>query len=255
MSLNNTQKLENSQTNSGVFYTQKLAGETLAVFLDRFRKENDIDESTPVTYAGRLDPMALGEMMVLVGEDCKRKDEFLGFDKTYDFEVLFGVQTDTFDMLGLVTNFESYFPAQEDINKKVLEIKNTTEFQYPPYSSKPVGGVPLFSHARSGTLPEKLPTIKGFVKKILFKGFKETTFEEAIKEKLEIIKKIEGDFRQQEILTGWQNFIKDHGGEKCLIGEFEATVSSGVYIRTLATILGGLAYSIRRIRIVKPGVK
>jgi tRNA pseudouridine(55) synthase len=264
MSLNNTQNLQNSQSGSepckeyllpdqtkeGVFRLDKKAGETLATFVERFRKENDIEQNTPITYAGRLDPMALGEMLVLAGEDCKRKDEFLGLDKTYEFEVLFGLKTDTFDMLGLVTNFESLFPKEQQIKILLEKIKLTTEFPYPPYSSKPVGGIPLFSHARSGTLPKEMPVVEGSVKEIVWKGFRETTLEEAIKEKIEIIKKVEGDFRQEEILKGWQDFIKEHGQEKCLIGIFEATVSSGVYIRTLATILGGVAYKIDRKKII-----
>lgn len=235
---------------SGVFRLDKNSGETLATFVERFRKENDIEQNIPVTYAGRLDPMALGEMIVLVGEDCKRKDEFLGLDKTYEFEVLFGVKTDTFDMLGLITDYESYTPTKEEIFAKIEIIKNTKEFAYPPYSSKPVNGLPLFMHAKAGTLPKEMPKMYGEIHSIVLQNTRIVKIEEVVEKSLEIIKKVEGDFRQEEISNGWQDFIKEHGQEKCLIGIFEATVSSGVYIRTLATILGGVAYKIDRKKII-----
>ena len=263
MSLNNTQNLQNSQSGSepckqdllpdqpdiGVFRLNKKSGETLAIFVERFRKEYDVAQDVSVTYAGRLDPMAEGEMIVLVGEDCKRKEEFLGLDKTYEFEVFFGLSTDTFDMLGIITDYKSYTPTKEEIFEKIEVIKNIKEFTYPPYSSKPVDGVPLFSHARAGTLPEVLPKMEGEIKSLVLKGLREATFAEAIKQKIEIIKMIEGDFRQEEILSGWEKFVSRHGKEKCLIGEFEASVTSGVYIRTLATMFGGVAYGIKRVRV------
>ena len=34
-------------------------------------------EERPMTYAGRLDPMAQGLLLCLVGEECKNKDQYL----------------------------------------------------------------------------------------------------------------------------------------------------------------------------------
>ena len=257
MSQYHTEENENSQSISGliaqagVFSVYKNSGETLAMLVRRFRSEQNISEETPITYAGRLDPMAEGLVILLVGEMCKFKDEYLGFDKTYEFEVLFGVSTDTFDMLGLISDHKEVSITETEILEKLEIIKKIQGFSYPPYSSKPVDGVPLFSHARAGTLPEEMPTMKGQIKNLVLKSFKETNLKEALEEKIEILKTVVGDFRQEEILKGWESFLKESGSKKCFLARFEATVTSGVYIRTIATMFGvpTLAYNINRIKI------
>ena len=80
----------------------KNLGETPLACLEKMRLEHGIGAEIPMTYAGRLDPMAEGVMILLVGEECKNKEQYLGLDKTYGFEVLVGFQTDTYDLLGLV---------------------------------------------------------------------------------------------------------------------------------------------------------
>ncbi len=251
MSLHHTEKQAVSQLEEGLFLIYKEAGETPASLVKRFRLEQNISESIPVTYAGRLDPMAQGLVLLLAGPSCKRKDEFLGLDKTYEFEVLFGVATDSFDMLGLITNTEEYLPTEKEILESLEKIKNTKNFPYPPFSSKPVGGKQLFVHAKEGTLPKEMPTLQGEVHSIVLQNTRIISVEEVIKEKIEIIKKVEGDFRQKETIDGWQKFLENNKDKKCLIATFETTVSSGVYIRTLATMFGGpaLAYSIKRLKV------
>ena len=56
----------------------KNMGETPLECLERMRKEHRISDDIPMTYAGRLDPMAEGLMVVLVGEECKNKEKYLG---------------------------------------------------------------------------------------------------------------------------------------------------------------------------------
>ncbi len=233
----------------GIFPIYKKAGETLAELILRFRQEQSLSGDLPITYAGRLDPMADGLVLLLTGEMCKQKDNFLGLDKTYVFEVLFGVSTDTFDMLGIVTESSEYIPTEEQIKSSIEKIKNTKEFPYPPFSSKPVNGKPLFVHAKEGTLPKQMPTIKGVVDSSILQNTRVIRMEDAVREKIEIVKKVQGDFRQKEIIDSWNKILEKYPNRKCLIATFEATVSSGIYIRTLANIFGGLAYSIKRVRI------
>jgi tRNA pseudouridine(55) synthase len=253
----NTQKHAQSQDKEGVFTIYKAPGETLAMLVERFRSEQSLDPKVPITYAGRLDPMADGLVLLLVGETCKEKDSFLGLDKTYTFEVLFGVSADTFDMLGLIDETKESIPIEEEIKTALLEIKNKTLFSYPPFSSKPVDGTPLFMHAKAGTLPDELPKIKGEIKSILFKNVRTENFKDVVEKSIEIINTVEGDFRQKEIVEGWIKFLGESKNEKCVIATCEATVSSGVYIRSIAVELGktldtpALAYSITRTSIGK----
>lgn len=252
MSQHHTEKKPNSQSEEGVFPIYKKAGETLAELVIRFRREQDIDDAVPVTYAGRLDPMAEGLVVLLTGEMCKQKEEYIGLDKTYVFEVLFGVATDTFDMLGLISGTKETMPTREQIEKVIEDVQKVKTFSYPPYSSKPVDGVPLFIHAKSGTLPRVLPTMEGEIKSLVFKDMRIVSFSKAVEEKVEVIKGVAGEFRQEEIIQGWQDFLKENKNKECVVATLEASVSSGVYIRTIATLLGealgghALAYSIKR---------
>lgn len=255
MSPHHTQKEPYSQDESRVFPIYKHAGETLAVLVERFRKEQALGENVPITYAGRLDPMADGLVLLLTGEACKDKDSYLGLDKTYTFEVLFGVSTDTFDMLGLITDTKDAKPTEAEIQEAINVVSQRTSFSYPPFSSKPVGGIPLFEHAKAGTLPDVMPSIKGEIKSLILKEYKVVTFGEAVNKSLEIVRKVEGDFRQKEIVEGWQNFLKDMENEKCVLVTLETSVSSGVYVRSIAVSIGeslgvpSLAYSITRTKV------
>ena len=85
-----------------------------------------------MTYAGRLDPMASGVLLVLAGEETKNKDKYLGLDKEYDFEILFGFATDTYDILGKVIKARNLIAKKEDlekiIQKELKPIKRRTNF-------------------------------------------------------------------------------------------------------------------------------
>ena len=51
----------------------KNRGETPLECINRFKKENPEYQKEKMTYAGRLDPLAEGLLLVLVGEECKNK--------------------------------------------------------------------------------------------------------------------------------------------------------------------------------------
>lgn len=244
--------MPNSQSLSGVFPIYKKAGETLASLVARFRNEQSLSDGMPITYAGRLDPMASGLVLLLVGETCKQKDAFLGLDKTYIFEVLFGVSTDSFDMLGLITDTGKYLPTEKEILESLEKIKDTKSFFYPPFSSKPVDGKPLFTHAKAGTLPDTLPTLEGKIHTSILQNTAIRLVKELVGNSIEIMQKVEGDFRQEEIIIGWEKFLENNKDKKCVVATLETTVSSGIYIRTIAVLLGAalgipaLAYSIDR---------
>ena len=54
-----------------------------------------------MTYAGRLDPMAEGALIVLARNAIYEKERYLKMDKEYEGEILFGFETDTYDALGM----------------------------------------------------------------------------------------------------------------------------------------------------------
>ena len=128
-----------------------------------------------MTYAGRLDPMASGLLLVLAGEETKNKEKYLALDKEYEFEVLFGFATDTYDILGKISSSARQGLAEELTQAKLeKEIKQNLKYftgkfiqKYPIYSSKTVKGKQLFEYARGGADVE-LPGREVFVKKLQF---------------------------------------------------------------------------------------
>ncbi len=219
-------------------------GETPLECLERFRQSNSKYENIKMTYAGRLDPMAEGELLVLLGEECQNKDKYLGLDKEYEFEVLFGLQTDTYDILGLphleVEPPSEYDVArhQEKVERFLKNIKGKQVQKYPPFSSKTIGGKPLFELTKEGSLDEQqLPEREIEVYETNFMKSYWMTGRDL---KLEIFKRIllvHGDFRQEEILQNWEKNLNGREGEQFLISKIRIKCSGGTYVRGLVNSL------------------
>ena len=209
----------------------KNLGETPLACLERFRGENPEYSGEKMTYAGRLDPMAEGLLIALVGDECHKKDEYLGLDKEYIFEVLFGIQSDTYDILG-IPNFckPKTFVLEKFIGKKFQE--------YPPYSSR------TFQMARDGVDFE--PPVKEVeIYNIEKLEEREILGEQILTEVLRKIDLVHGDFRQEEIKSAWKNIL-ENSSDKFRVLKIKVTCSSGTYVRSICNELGGLAYSIKR---------
>ena len=58
--------------------------------------------------------MARGLVILLVGDDCKDMPKYLGHNKEYEFEIIFGLSTDTDDTMGIVEDVKEY--DENDIN-------------------------------------------------------------------------------------------------------------------------------------------
>ncbi|MEI6238255.1 MAG: hypothetical protein WCP15_01815 [bacterium] len=233
----------------------KLLGETPLECLERFRACYPEYTDLPMTYAGRLDPMAEGLLLILAGEECKSKEKYLALEKEYIFEILVGFHTDTHDLLGLVDG-----KSESEIDIRKFEQALTTflggiEQKYPLFSSKTVGGVPLHMIAREGVgesangkvskmdeenLPSRMVKISE-IEKLSERKMGAKELEKEIRHRVALIR---GDFRQEKILEKWGIEFK-----KLAEGEVEAKVkvietefqiikcrmkcSSGTYVRAL----------------------
>lgn len=215
--------------------------ETLAETLKRFRFEKPEFETEKVTYAGRLDPMAEGLLILLTGGDVHKKDEFLGLDKVYEIDFIFGPSTDTYDILGLVNNSSDDL-IQVDIDnlgKALREQIKSYQQSYPPYSSKPVNGKPLFMWAREDKLDEiKIPHKNVEVYNVKYAGLQQqdtNLFKEKIIHDIESVK---GDFRQDEIINFWHNYFQAQKNDNICIYRIRVHASSGTYMRSIVQNLG-----------------
>lgn len=241
----------------------KKEGETPLEALEFFRARNKKYKDVKMTYAGRLDPLVSGLLLVLAGDATKEKEKYLALDKEYEFSVLFGFATDTYDILGKVTGCARQDLTQVELKKEIE--KNLKHFtgkfmqSYPMYSSKTVKGKPLFTYARKGEVV-KSPEHEINVKSLKFLKMRNISGKKFLDNIERRIKKIKGDFRQKEILKIWcKNLSVKHlvFNSRFLVADFHVKCGSGTYVRGIANSLGekigipALAFSIQRTKIGK----
>jgi len=249
-----THVIREQDEDTGRYLVYKERGETLAILLKRFRSEQGVSQDVPITYAGRLDPMAEGIVLLLVGNARYLKDDYLKLSKTYEVEVLLGVTTDTQDMLGVITR-EEYRPLlKERIAQTVEQLINIHELQYPSYSSVIVESKPLFVHARAGN-SVLIPSKKVEITEATLLHVRIVALEAIVRDALSDIGKVEGDFRQVQIMKQWQGALQTHKEHIVTIATIRVTASSGTYMRSVATWIGeqlgvpALAYKIKRTKL------
>lgn len=116
-----------------------------------------------ICYIGRLDPLASGLVCFLVGDECVSSRNRLHSDKTYCFNLILGISTDTGDALGLIKKMSAVSLGAIAISDIVKKYNNYTyEQEYPMYSSYEIraGGLkkPLWYFAKNGIPIDKIPT-------------------------------------------------------------------------------------------------
>jgi tRNA pseudouridine55 synthase len=222
----------------------KKRGETPLECIQRFAFNKKM------TYLGRLDPLAEGVLLIATGDDVKKKEELLGLDKEYDFIAIFGFATDSYDVLGKVVRVEKLKEISDlDLMKVASVYEGERDQKYPAYSSKmltktlkAVASDSLRSQdAKHISLQEhSLPLKKIKIHKIKFLKLDTLSNKELFGRLLMDISKVNGDFRQNEILILWKELLlgKNNGHHCNFLGHFSAHVSSGTYIRSLVNDMG-----------------
>lgn len=231
-----------------IIHIKKLLGETPNDLIKRFREDNKEYTNEKISFAGRLDPMASGAMILLTGEDCKRQPDFTGLRKKYSFKLIRGVITDTNDILGI----PQLFPEKIDKSNFKLEPKKFTQ-KFPVYSSRVVKGHPLWWWAKKGRLNEiEIPS-----KECEIYSVHENEKQRKIVHGEVLIDNIvsridtlpverrEG-FRVDEIVSSWKKLLENKN-ILLEITEYEISVSSGTYIRGICNSMGGTAMDIHRV--------
>jgi len=216
----------------------KKRGETPLLCLERLREECPKFKEALLSYAGRLDPMAEGVLLVLVGDENNNREQYLGLDKEYTFDVLFGFSTDTYDVLGKLTHAATKATHKRVATKAIL-FCGKTEQAYPPYSSKPVKGKPMFLWAREGKLDKiEIPERDIEIFDSALAGMRTIRAEDLWNQIDSDIALIQGDFRQKEIRDCWWEHIRPLYGEVFDVATIHIRCSSGTYVRALAQHLG-----------------
>jgi len=247
----------------------KQVGETPLSCAEAWRERDNIDPNTPLAYAGRLDPMASGKLLVLIGEECKNQTNYHGLDKAYDFSVLLGIGSDTHDVLGRLVPDLFTHQAQSSTSPKVHSPNPSPkgallEESYPHFSAKTVQGKPLHMWTLEGRLDEiEIPTKQSTIYSLELTDIETKTRDQVYSEaraKIDTIppvtearKALGNDFRRTDVRQDWED-IKNNDAlpNEYHIAHFHCIASSGTYMRTLAKVIGeklgtqGLAWSIHR---------
>ncbi|MEI8224190.1 MAG: hypothetical protein WCG20_03655 [bacterium] len=234
-----------------ILLLNKQVGETPLACMERFRDTHPEYQGVKMTYAGRLDPIASGLLIVLTGDKVHEKEAYLGLPKTYECTALLGVATDTYDVLGIPVGdplLEEERVQVETCAKQAaggrvrLELETfigTFQQAYPPYSSKTVDGKQLHQIARSGDIegveiPSRLVTVYE-VGEVEVRRISRSEIRRQI---TDTVSRVTGDFRQDEIINVWDRLLQEEVGEDYGLVSFTIAVSSGTYIRSIVNSLG-----------------
>lgn len=237
-----------------IILIEKPAGMTPLEAIRRYKKRHPETSDVPMTYAGRLDPMAEGLLLVLSGNAIGKKKKYMDLDKEYVAEFVFGISSDTCDALGIVRESQNPLPEKSSVLDALRALEGTRRIPLPPYSSYRVDGKPLFFWARERKLnliaiPKKEMTVYG-ISSIRIGSVSGSVLKNRARKR---IARISGDFRQGAALKSWGNLKK----RKFVSARATIRCSSGTYVRSLANIVGkktktgAILFSLKRTKIGK----
>ncbi len=255
-----------------ILFLDKKVGQTPLQVIEGFKLKNPEYEDQKMSYAGRLDPMAEGLLVILVGDECKEREKYLNLDKEYEFEILVGFKSDSGDVLGLARKDHNLpkinsFHTEGKIRKVLRKVSRKKTMKYPAFSSKTVDGKPLFLWALEEKLDEiEIPErdVKIFKLDLIERYFLEKRHVEdlifkkinSIEEVTDPSKELGRDFRRGEIRKNWKGILSSIPEDRdFMIIKVRCMCSSGTYMRVLAEDIAkelgnfGLAFSIKRTRI------
>ena len=242
---------------NSVHVLYKKLGETPLEALERFKKDNPEYSHTPITYAGRLDPMAEGVLLALSGESISKKQDYLDLQKTYIFEVLWGFSTDSLDILGIVSGESENIPEQNIVKRKIGYSIGKLSQKYPVFSSKLIAtkfkGRRFFPWTRPGIDEVSMPSHDVEIYDGSFISREVISGDELLKIIVERVSLVTGDFRQKETIENWKEVIRSDN--KYIIDTLTLTVSRGFYVRQFVSDLArefgtlGATFHIKRTQI------
>ncbi len=232
-----------TQFTPNVYGMYKPAGSTPLQALSGLKEQRPELRAVPLTYAGRLDPMAEGLLLILAGDAVHEKDTYLGLDKEYRVTALLGVQTDSFDLLGVPSAIRPHptspILGEEQMPKILQSYVGETLLPLPIYSSPPYKGKPLHAWAQAKSIqaedaPERLTTIHAITEVAV----SELSAMDILNYITRTIPEVDGNFRQDEIINTWHELLAHEPHKRMPTLSFTVRCSSGTYIRSLVNEIG-----------------
>lgn len=238
-----------------IVWTHKPIGWTPKECVDEYKRRTN--DRSKIAFAGRLDPMAYGLLPLVINGTRSTAQELEGSYKTYQFKVVLGMTTDSYDILGFITRITSDNNTILSLSELDTMIDTCAQIkvqEYPPYSSKTVYDnmtkkqVQLWLLAKEGRLPTKLPEHPVDIEYIKLLKSKVVPIDDVV---LKVTSRINAllpsiDMRRKEILQGWKEWQTKSSGREFQVIKCEAKVSCGTYIRSIGNMMDGVCYDISR---------
>lgn len=132
---------------SGILLVDKPSGWTSHDVVQKLRL---MLKTKAIGHTGTLDPLASGLLVLCVGKATKFVKFFSLHDKTYQAEILLGIQTDTDDITGHIVRTGDPSMVTDAMIHQALARFNGTMTQIPPaFSAIKVDGKKLYQYARN----------------------------------------------------------------------------------------------------------
>lgn len=196
-------------------------------------------QHTKATHTGTLDPIASGVVVVLTGEDRYRKQELAATKKEYVATVLFGISTDTHDILGKITETKSSSETscQAILQKYTVSKPVTFSQRVPDFSARRLLGKSSFDFARKkASIPAKYEPVTVYAQ--TWHSLLNPTNQEILAQVQTTLGKVEGDFRQAECSALWNQTLQDNS-LRLYTAQLSCSTSKRTFIRG---IVRDLAY-------------
>lgn len=246
-----------------VYLVEKPIGFTSYTIVDIF-KHTTHDK---VGHAGTLDPLACGEMLILIGPATKLANIYLQKDKHYQTSILIGAHTESADLETPLTIDHTKNNQIENITKDSIinalkRLQGIQEFTVSKFSAIKNKGQPLYKYKNRGKpiqLKSKKMNLFDFnirelhyitskdLSNILLNKLKEIQRSKelynAITQKLSIpirAKQMQLFDKLIDIIQANNDIATKENHTQLILLNIDLHVSSGTYIRTLVEYLGKL---------------
>ena len=132
---------------NGILLVKKEQGPTSRDIVNKVCK---ILNTKKVGHTGTLDPLATGLLVLCIGSSLKLVELLTNHDKEYIAKIRLGIETDTLDITGKITN-KNKVPkiSNEDLQKVLNSLTGKIKQQVPKYSAIKVNGKKLYEYARN----------------------------------------------------------------------------------------------------------
>ncbi len=232
----------------------KSAGQTMNQLVEDYKKTCH-SSITKICFAGRLDPMARGDVLLLFNDECRNVEKYNKMKKIYEFKIILGLQTNSDDPLGILENIQTDI---SELSLSITDMFKIGEFRqkFHIYSSKCVAGLPMWHYVKNkinlqeSDIPSHMVSIYdyeiGILEQYDYDEWKETIINQ--------IRTIDPkcDFNQEYIIKQWEQLDKF---DKLYAIPIKLDVSSGFYVRQFVRDLSNmigiplLTYDINRTKL------